>query len=277
MLDEMPPQVWVEGLAGGVANLSLDIHSTNSTATLFTDEVWPVGGAHAATTGIDTVLITLADLTAYRPMHTTGGYGLFEKTAVPEEDEQSATRGPGIRINNDDDNGNELADRGESNQVFFENDLIEVQIELPEGQSGLVLETPNVNDLLLWTTADKGESIPFPGGGLQTGELQSATGSLTIFVEWINSNHGSSDLRLVHQNTGTVIDTLTFHSFKTIVVALGGENQSPKLPRNNGMNDQGIFVMADPWYYEEGYDVFYWNEDKVNSSGIKQPLFCKFR
>ncbi len=61
------------------------------------------------------------DLTAYRPMHSSGGYDPFEKTEVLEADETKADLGPvhpGMHINNDDDNSNGLRDRFESNAAY---------------------------------------------------------------------------------------------------------------------------------------------------------------
>ncbi len=48
-------------------------------------------------------------------MHGTNAYAPFAKTAVKDVDEEKNDLGPGIRINNDDDNGNDLFDRHESN------------------------------------------------------------------------------------------------------------------------------------------------------------------
>ena len=62
-------------------------------------------------------------------------------------------------------------------------------------------------------------------------------------------------------------DTVNFHTFKTMVVILGGETlgQSgqghPSLPRESDM-----FAMGDD-LMREGYDVHPFNEDNVSSSG----------
>jgi hypothetical protein len=58
-----------------------------------------------------TITSAQADITAYRPQHGSGTDAPFEKTRVADEDEESSTHGPGIRINGDDDNKNGHAER----------------------------------------------------------------------------------------------------------------------------------------------------------------------
>jgi hypothetical protein len=73
-----------------------------------------------------------SNITAYRAQHLHDPenptnapiYFPFQRTPVAEEDEESITVGPGIRINRDDDNDNEIVDRFEGGiPIPLENDL----------------------------------------------------------------------------------------------------------------------------------------------------------
>jgi len=206
-----------------------------------------------------TLYLPTGNLTAYRPMQTTNGYAPFTKTAVKDADEKKTDLGPGIRINNDDDNGNGLPDRNESNRINNENDLIEVLIEgLPGGYDGFVLET-DLNVLRVWTSADKGQQIFFPSGGMQSEPLDiNANGELTIYVEWRSITHGTEELKLVDQNTGFVFDTLVFHSFESIVIGFSGDTTGSSIGINIPALQQPTYDIAVD-FYEAGYDVFYYD------------------
>ena len=264
-LADLPEEVWLEGLDKGLASLTLDIHGLNSA--LFTDMALPNGGAIASTNDSDTVQIGVGiGLTAYRPMHPPGGYAPFQKTAVAEADETDTKLGPGIRINGDDDDGGGVADRYESFTNTQENDLIEVLIESIPGQNNLVLEVTH-SGIFVWENWSKGGAPIATSSGPSAPLTFDSNGQKTVYVEWTDAAHGTGDVKLVNANTNGTQDTLTFHTFTSIITVLGGENQDPILPRNVFMNDQGIFVMADPLYYDEGYDVYLWNEDEVDDSG----------
>ena len=72
-------------------------------------------GVKAEVTDEALAQVAEANLTAYRPQHdSAGNYAPFARTEVAEEDEEKSDLGPGIRINGDDDNENEIADRFES-------------------------------------------------------------------------------------------------------------------------------------------------------------------
>lgn len=58
-------------------------------------------------------------------------------------------------------------------------------------------------------------------------------------------------------------DTLTFHSFQSIVIALGGEDQVPSSPVDSS---HGTFVVAIS-LYAAGYDVHMYDEDVVDGTG----------
>jgi hypothetical protein len=193
-----------------------------------------------------------AELTAYRPGHG-GGYAPFLRTAVADADEDSETRGPGIRINAPGDS-----------DPSGEDDLIEVEVTIdrPGAQVALRRSDPA---LQVWTTRNKqpGSQIAFvneKSGALPF--LPSAV-QLTLWVEWASAAHGTADLLLEPPAVSTIKDALTFHTFHGIVVALGGEGQVPSDPADP---NSGTFVIATA-LYRQGYDVHMFDEDGVAADG----------
>src|SRR5262249_36771215 len=186
-----------------------------------------------------------------RPQHGTG-YFPFSKTAVAEADEESDTRGPGIRINPPGD-----AD------LQGEDDLIEILVETSQPMIPLALRRTNAA-LHVWTTRTKqaGTEIPFTGD--RTAALPAAGGSaLTLWVEWAAAAHGFATLSLEPLDANFALDALRFHTFHTIIMALGGEDQVPSVPVDP---NHGTFVVGIA-LYEQGYDVFNHDEDDVAADG----------
>jgi hypothetical protein len=224
------------------------------------------GGA-SAPSQVASVRAGQANLTAFRPQqfqdpdHPTNApiYTPFAKHAVAEMDEDSTTLGPGIRMNGDDDNGNQIADRYESgNSIPLENDLIEVRVDRVPGQGNMVLETGS--NLVLYYTYDK--SIPIPNQvGTRTQPLNFVNNSVTVFVEWAAAGHGVDTLQLRNATTLAVLDSVTFHTFHTAVVAFGGDTQVPADPVLSPKN-HGVFSTAIE-LYNQGYDVRMYNEANV--------------
>jgi hypothetical protein len=211
-----------------------------------------------------------SNLTAFRPQYIHDPENLtnapiyfpFARTQVAEQDESSASRGPGIRINRDDDNGNGIVDRFESGiPIPEENDLIEVRIDRLPGQGDLVLEVGE--DLQVFATYDKEQLIPFDDEGVFTEPLPFVDNVYTVFVEWIGNNHGTDFIRLADATTMAILDTVQFHTFTSLTVVLGGFTQVPSIPTDP---NHGMFLIADE-LYRQGFDVLKFDEDEV-SDGI---------
>jgi hypothetical protein len=66
----------------------------------------------------------------------------------------------------------------------------------------------------------------------------------------------------VEPGTNAVIDVITFHSFQGLTIVLGGLNQ---VPASITHPNHGMFLVADN-LYQEGYDVYKYDEDEVGSS-----------
>jgi hypothetical protein len=214
-----------------------------------------------------------SDLTAYRPQgihHEDNPTGpIYDaplaphiKTPVTEEDENSNTEGPGIRINTDDDNQNGVPDRAEiGTAVPKENDLIEVKIERLPGTGNLVLSAGS--RLQMWLHHDR-------TGLIESNEpLNFVNNESRVFVEWVDSNHGTETLTLIDEGTQTPLDSLRFHSFRSMVVIFGGNTQNPRDTDKDGRlgdqikdgpNREGIFDFASELYVT-GWDVYAYNEE----------------
>lgn len=199
------------------------------------------------------------NLTAYRPRHGAG-YFPFTKTAVSEADEMSGTTGPGIRVNAPGD-----AD------PQGEDDLIELLVERSAAAHDLALRRTN-GALRVWTTpnkspgtevpfvSDRTDALPFPPGGA----------TMTFWVEWAVAAHGTADLALEPLAAPLALDTVRFHTFRSIVMALGGENQSPTVPVDL---NHGTFVVGTA-LYQRGYDVHMHDEDDVSAAGTGAAYNC---
>jgi hypothetical protein len=226
------------------------------------------------------------NLTAYRPQSiqdpnnivdrpiydrsTNDGYpGGFPKTEVPENIEDSNTLGPGIRANWDWDNGGfDTPDLFESGyEIELENDLIEVKVDRLPGQGNLVLSVSA--SLGLYYNHDKETPVPMTGNTSEP--LPFVGDTITLFVENRSSTHALGTVSLVDPATSETVDSLRFHSFRSMVVVFGGRTQSPIDEDNDGRisddrgggNVEGIFELAQV-LYEEGWDV--WAFDATNDN-----------
>lgn len=194
---------------------------------------------------------TSADLTAYRPQHGAG-YAPFAKTAVSDADEESETLGPGIRINapGDDDSAGE-------------DDLIELRLVISDANVAFALRRSDPA-LAAWTTRDKqpATQIPFTSNRTEALPFGGQT-TLTLWIEWASPSHGAAEMSLERLDNGALKDAVTFHTFRGIVMALGGEGQVPSNPVDPS---SGTFVVAAA-LYPLGYDVHMYDEDHVDANG----------
>jgi hypothetical protein len=201
-------------------------------------------------------------LTAFRPQ--SEGYGSpFQRRAVPIS--ENISPGVGVRINGDDDNNNGTADFADPS-VSTENDLVEVTVQTvpfpPPAGFEYVLRRSDPG-IAVWGVANK--SGPILVGGDSETVLSSGGTTRTIWVE--RGIGGDTLLELVARSTadGTTVTTASVRlfAFTSVIIALGGENQSPSDPPNS---NHGMFQVASA-LYGLGYDVHMYDEDDVNSSG----------
>ena len=205
-----------------------------------------LGASTACTAGV----CPTGNLTAHRPQRGTG-YLPMTKTVIADIDETNDVTGPGIRINVPGD-----AD------TQGEDDLIEVLVTATPTGIPVALRRESAA-LRAWTTRTKqpGTEIIFTND--KTAGLPLVAGSMTVWIEWATATHGLASLSLEPVNAIYALDTLRFHTFRGIVMSLGGEGQVPTVPvdANNGTFVVGIAL------YNRGYDVFVHDEDDVAADG----------
>jgi len=190
-------------------------------------------------------------LTAYRPQHGAG-YAPFPRTAVPEALEEDPAFGPGIRVNG----------AGESDPAG-EDDLVELEVGRVLRDTAFVLERSGP-ELSVWSTRTKqpGTELAFSANRTAPLVFAGAT-TLTLWVEWPSAAPGLATLELRALEPDARCDRLVFHAFRSLVVALGGEGQTPTVPVDP---NHGTFVVAIE-LEQRGFDVLMRDEDEVTADG----------
>jgi hypothetical protein len=225
-----------------------------------------------------------SNLTAYRPQSVQDPnnpvdapiYSPFPKKPVWDQDETSSSLGPGIRVNLDDDNNNGVADRLEYGyEIPLENDLIEVKVDRLPGQGDMALD--DGGNLSLFYDHDKETPIPFDPVTFNTEPLPFVNDTITVFVEWIGSGHGTDTLSLIDVATSTTKDVIRFHTFRSLVVVFGGRSQDPHDTDGDGSigdpvggsatNREGIFDLAQT-LYDTGWDVMAFGSTDTNIDNV---------
>jgi hypothetical protein len=195
----------------------------------------------------------VADLVAYRPVveHID-----FAQHPVPEFVESHFRRGPGIRINGDDDNASGAPDYFDSRATASENDLVRVDVT----GSGDSLTLSWRGALRVWESPTKG-----PGARVFKGE-QVVSGQ-SLWVEYVSQTHTAGantalNLRAT-EGASSATDWIVFHSFQSVVIVIGGRFQNPA---NFGDPDLGVYTIGGT-LYDQGYDVHLFAHGDVNSAG----------
>lgn len=211
-------------------------------------------------TGIDVLRV---EMTAYRPQTMPFNWWAYK---IPDDDEENLDAGAGIRINGDDDNHDDIADRYYSdNPVTGEDDLIMVTLEVaavpaPQGLE-YVLKRSNSN-INVWESPTKATAI------LDVNDEEVITFDKENQKNiWVENPYGGSaflefEVRTAQDQTVVLKDRIYFYSFTSAVIALGGENQIPTDPPDD---DHGTFRIARDLYMN-GYDVHMFDEDELRGN-----------
>jgi hypothetical protein len=206
----------------------------------------------------DRLVPSSADLIAYRPVTQYFNYANYPIAAAQEE---SPTLGPGIRYNGDDDNGNLIPDYNDTSATGgADNDMIRVNVAAT-GTSAVLTYTPNLE---VWTAKDNGTSQV----KLQKIDSGSTLFTGTVWVEYQSLTHtdAANTYLMLTANDGpgtpTTFDTVVFHSFRSVVIAIGGNTQNPA---NVGDPNLGIFTIASN-LYQQGYDPHLFAHDQISSN-----------
>jgi hypothetical protein len=231
---------------------------------------------------VEQVVIDESDLTVYRPQGVYDPddtstpnpiYDPFPRRPVLAEDEAHPDEGPGIRINYDDDDSSGTADVFQTGSAITrENDLIEVRIERLPGLGDMVL-TKN-NQLSLFFDHNKDTLVPLDVFGNTTLPLPFVNNVVTVWVEWSSSTHGTAGLNLIEVGNPSMVDSISFHSFESLILAFGGNTQNPADTSGDGSigdaidefgNREGIFDVAQ-FMYDTGWDVLAFDEEDYNTA-----------
>jgi cysteine-rich repeat protein len=236
--------------------------STASVTSTTTDTPTVTETPTPTTTATWTIPAMTLAITAFRPQSESYG-GPFQRRAVPAA--ENLVPGVGTRINGDDDNNNGIADHLDSS-VSGENDLVELTLQAtpstaPPGFE-YVLRRGN-GAIKVWNGPGKGSPAVLDGNDETV--IGVTGGTRTVWVE--RSSAGTTLLELLAQPAGggsTVTgSSVQLFAFTSVIIALGGENQSPSDPPSS---NHGMFNIASS-LYGLGYDVHMYDEDDVSSSG----------
>src|SRR5262245_3170450 len=199
------------------------------------------------------LMAAVADLVAYRPVTD---YINYVQHSVPATMEDSPTSGPGIRVNGDNDDGDQFADFSDSEIPAGDNDL--VRGDATGAGTSFVLSWDAQGPLAVWSSPTKSVAVSNPG--------MVAAGQ-SVWVEYVGQTDASpvtASLSLtVSDGLDSATDSVLFHRFQSVVIAIGGNTQDP---RNFGDPRLGTFTMAGT-LYDMGYDVQLFAHDKVQSNG----------
>ena len=199
------------------------------------------------------LLAAAADLVAFRPVvdHID-----FDQHPVAASVEADFRRGPGVRINGDDDNASGVADYHESSVTASEDDLVRVDVT----GSGDSLTLSWRGALRVWDSPTKGPAARvFKGDQVASGQ--------SLWVEYVSQTHtaGASTVLTLRatEGAGSASDSIVFHSFQSVVIVIGGRFQNPA---NFGDPDLGVYTIGGT-LYDQGYDVHLFAHGDVNSAG----------
>jgi len=197
------------------------------------------------------LMAAVADLVAFRPVTEYIDYANYPVPAAVESDPK---QGPGIRLNGDDDNGGGVPDYTELAATAAENDLVRVDVT---ASADFSLSWPV--ELKVWTASTKGEL-----NAVLKDTLYMA-GPRTWWVEYVGPAHSTTATLSLTVGAGADIaqDDVTFHSFQSDVIVIGGNTQNPA---NVGDPRLGVFTTS-LTLYQQGYDVHLYSHDQVQSSG----------
>lgn len=231
-----------------------DTHTPTPTATFTATPTY-------TPTATNTVPAFSVNLTVYRQKSEQYGQP-FQRQAVPAAQEDSP--GARIRINGDDDDNDGIADRNDNN-VPGENDLIELMLTkspavAPPGYEYALIRS-NLN-LKVWS--DSGKVTDLFNGATEV-TLTAIGNPISFWIENPNGGAGSIEVQARPFGGGSALasDAVQVSPFTSIVIALGGENQTPDDPP---ASNDGMFNIAAS-LYAMGYDVHMYDEDNVGSSG----------
>ena len=245
--DTLPTQFYIEGYDYGQATVEAVLKNPAGTV-VHRDEI--------------KVTVASVDLVGYRPQTEGPGYGNpFPKTAVPWQKESDP--GIGIRKNGDDDDDDGVADLTSTDvDIAGENDLIEIGMRMEAGGATGLQKVLRRGNAAINVFEGRDKFWPLLDSVDPTILVTPQLTVIKAWVEWVGAVPGSTELRLELQDARNgntaLVDSVVFHPFTSVVIAFGGNNNSPLDPTD------GAFNIAE-YLYEDGYDVHAYHEGIVDA------------
>ena len=129
---------------------------------------------------------------------------------------------------------------------------------------------------------DYAKTMPIPlTDGSHTVALPLVNNALSVFVEWANPEHGTDILSLQDAGTFATLDSVRFHTFKSVVAVFGGRTQNPMDtdrdgsigdPVRGGPNREGIFDLAQN-LRDTGWNVLAFDSTNANTNTVITPAY----
>jgi len=218
------------------------------------------------------VAVGEVDLVAHRPQTE---FFDFEAHTIPDGDEENP--GAGIRLNGDDDDTNGAPDFDDfvvpNDQEVLDNDLLKVDVTLepyPPPSGVRYFLTRSTSAIKVWTES----AIVLNNTDEEELVFGASADPDVLWIEAAEPGASVLTLEVRDEDTGDVLasDSIRFFTFSSIVVALGGEGQTPMDAAAPGFNSNlGMFQVATA-LYDDGYDVHMFDEDSVNTNGDGETL-----
>ena len=236
----------------------------------------PGGQTSSNTHTIDTVLpgtnplrsLLPVEIKVYRPEVLKGAIPWTlnrDEKVIPQEEMDE--KGVGIRVNQDDDNGNSIGDSAEVGAVNGENDLIEIEFKNPQLPEGFDLVIKKSPILKVWGNKDKSNLVA--GAGNEAVVPENLKPPRSYWVESIvDLKDGELEFLLRPKNGGAdaSLYKIPFYTYKTFLIGLSGETFDHQGNVVGQAQANGVYEISEKLYLS-GYNIGYYDEDIVANNG----------
>lgn len=177
-------------------------------------------------------------------------YYPFEKTPVPEDEEEDDKLGPGMRLNK------------KANQDYNTIEVILTRDDPPQANVAYVLIRGS-NVIKVWHERERKNEVKFDVNNISDPAIDMTAAKRTVWVEWVDENQGTVDLTFEMRNGGPggpvlKSDFVKFHTFNTLIFCIHGftQGRDPTI---------GVGQLADR-LRKIGFDAFLYRENQGGRS-----------